>query len=236
MSEVSNLIFHKKEHWLSSPFGYRKPLDTAAGQTGSFHCGADYATDRKKLAQYAIGNGTVLSCGVDRAYGNAKYVWVSYPALGVKMLHYHLSRIRVKAGQTVDKNTVLGNTGKTGFATGIHLHLGIKSLSGGDWLDPEKWSSEKFLPKKAEAPKKYLPGDYKVVDAAVLNVRRGAGLEFSKVTFDEMTSDARRKIKKLSGKKVDGYVRGVLFTALETKGDWGRTPSGWVNLSFCERV
>ena len=51
-----------------------------------------------------------------------------------------------------------------------------------------------------------------------------------------MTADAQKKIKILAGKRVDGYVRGVTFTALETNGDWGRTPSGWVNLTFCERV
>ena len=233
MSEVSKLIFHGREHWLSSAFGYRSTIETPGGKTASFHSGADYATNRKKLAQYAIENGTVLSCGRDRAYGNAKYVWVAYPRLGVKMLHYHLSRISVKPGQRVNEKTVLGYTGMTGFATGIHLHLGIKSLSGGGWLDPEKWSRESFRPQEEKA---FYPGDYRVSKAGVLNVRKGAGTEFARVGFSEMTADAQKKIKILAGKRVDGYVRGVTFTALETNGDWGRTPSGWVNLTFCEKV
>ena len=56
MSEVSKLIFHGREHWLSSAFGYRSTIETPGGKTASFHSGADYATNRKKLAQCAIEN------------------------------------------------------------------------------------------------------------------------------------------------------------------------------------
>ena len=59
-------------------------------------------------------------------------------------------------------------------ATGIHLHLGLKKLSGGDWLDPEKWSGESFKPKDSSAAEKYSPGNYRVSKADVLNVRKGA--------------------------------------------------------------
>ncbi len=235
MSELSDLIFHEKSNYISSPFGPRKSINTAAGKTSSFHNGVDYATYNAKLAQYPVTDGVVLSCGTDWAYGGAKYVWVSYPDIGVKMLHYHLDSICVKKGQAVNKNTVLGYTGKTGRATGIHLHLGLKLLSGGGYIDPEKWFTD-YL-KKTETAKtaaKYIPGNYKVTKASVLNVRAGSGTKYKKLKFSQLTADAQKKTMKLTGKKVNGYAKGMTFTVLETAENWGRTPSGWVCLDYCE--
>lgn len=235
MSELSNLIFHEKKHYLSSPYGPRKSMNTSKGKTSSFHDGVDYATYSVKLPQYPVTDGVVLSCGTDWAYGGAKYVWVSYPDIGVKMLHYHLDSISVKKGQAVNKNTVLGYTGKTGRATGIHLHLGLKLLSGGGYIDPEKWFTD-YL-KKTETAKtaaKYIPGNYKVTKASVLNVRAGSGTKYKKLKFSQLTADAQKKTMKLTGKKVNGYAKGMTFTVLETAENWGRTPSGWVCLDYCE--
>lgn len=234
MSELSKKIFHEREHFLSSPFGKRSVIETANGKTSSFHSGADYATFGKKLLQYAVAKGTVLSCGVDYAYGGAKYVWVLYPTLGVKMLHYHLDNIKVKPNQSVKRKTPLGRTGQTGLATGIHLHLGIKSLSGGDWIDPEEWSEKHFS--GGGKAVSYKTGDYKVTKAILLNVRTGAGMGFKKLSFNELSEDARKKILLLSGKKANGYVKNLVFTVFEVKGSWGRTPSGWVCLDYCEVI
>ena len=189
MSVVSNLIFHNASHYVTSKFGYRDSISTSAGKTNPFHSGTDYGTNGKKIAQYAIEDGEILTA--TKAADGALYVWVKYPRLGVKMLHYHLDSIKVKAGQKVDKNTLLGYTGKTGKATGIHLHLGIKKLSGGDYIDPEKCAKNEYTapPKKTtttstattnktatEAAKSMLgtlAGTYKTT--ANLNVRDGAG-------------------------------------------------------------
>ena len=230
MSKLSNLIFHKADHYITSPFGYRKSFSTSAGATGSFHSGVDYGTNGKKIPQYAIADGYVLSCGTDYAYGGAKYVWVAYPSLGVKMLHYHLDSIKVKAGQKVTAKTVLGNTGMSGRATGIHLHLGLKKLSGGDYIDPEKWSKEVF------ESTGYSVGNYRVT-TEVLNVRKGAGTKYAKKTFAQLTKDAQKKIVALSGEKCNGYVKGLTCTVSKIKNtNWGKTPSGWICLDYCERI
>ena len=231
---LSELIFHNKEAYITSPFGYRKSFGTSAGATSSFHNGVDYGTNCKKIPQYAIEDGYIYSCGCDYAYGGAKFVWVVYPRLGVKMLHYHLDAIKVKAGQAVTSKTKLGTTGMSGRATGIHLHLGLKKLSGGDYIDPEKWFKNEYTAPAAK--KKYTTGNYKVTKATVLNVRKGAGTKYAKKTFSQLTKDAQKKIKKLAGKNVNGYVRGVTFTVLETADNWGRTPSGWVCLDYCEAI
>lgn len=242
MSKLSDLIFNNKEHKVSSPFGPRAVIQTSAGATSSFHNGVDYSTGGKKLTQYAITDGEILSCGIDTAYGNAKFVWVSYPSLGVKMLHYHLDSIKVTKGQKVKKGTALGTTGKTGYATGIHLHLGIKKLSGGDYFDAEKWSKEVYekieeTPKKEEAKPttKQTSKNYKV-NVSLLRVRKGAGTNFDYKKFKELTKDAQNKVKNLNrGLAANGYVKGLTFTAKQLKtvnsAIWAETPSGWVCIS-----
>lgn len=138
MSTISNLIFNGASHYVTSPYGRRNVISTSAGNTSSFHYGTDYGTNNKKIAQYAIEDGSIISCG--RASDGANYIWVKYPRINKKMLHYHLDSISVKTGQTVHKGTLLGYTGMTGKATGIHLHLGIIDLGTGNYLDPEAYA------------------------------------------------------------------------------------------------
>lgn len=223
MSTVSNLIFHNASHYVTSKYGYRYPINTSAGKTNPFHSGTDYGTNGKKIAQYAIEDGSILSCG--KASDGALYVWVSYPRLKVKMLHYHLDSIKVKAGQIVNANTLLGYTGKTGKATGIHLHLGIKRLSGGDYIDPEKWSKNEYT-----APDSFLPkrGYFKKGDVSP-NVGKIA--TFMRKTFPAYTSEkalgntygnnlikAVKEFQKRSGLEPDGYFGELTLAALEKHG------------------
>jgi hypothetical protein len=93
----------------------------------------------------------------------------------------------------------------------------------------------KEKPKAQPTKKGYTTGNYRVT-ADVLNVRKKATTASSKVKFENMSTNAQAKIKKLAGKPVDGYVKGLAFTALEVKGDWGKTPSGWVCLKYCEKI
>lgn len=241
MSTVSKLIFKTGEHYITSPFGYR----TLNG-TKSMHNGVDYGTHGKKIAQYAIEDGEIISAGMDDAKHNyGLYVWVKYPRLGVKMLHYHLDKICVKAGQKVNSDTILGYTGTTGNSTGVHLHLGVKRLSGGDYIDPEKWSKDEYkAPQKqtttASAPTKYKIGSYKV-KTDLLHVRTGAGITYSKKSFDQLTKSAQSKILSLNhNKKANGYVRDLTFDVSEIKTadgyTWGKTPSGWVALEYCVKI
>lgn len=231
MSELSNLIFHGAAHKLTSPYGKRAVMNLKKGNTSSFHDGVDYGTFLKKIPQYAIEDGVVLSAGEDTPYGGALYVWVQYPRLGVKMLHYHLDRICVKSGQKVTADTVLGYTGMTGKATGIHLHLGLKLLSGGGYIDPEKWFEENYY-------KEFTSGTY-VITASALNVRKGPGTQYAKVAYADFTKSAKSQIKKLKGKdyKKDHFVKGMKVTIKEVNGKWGKCPTGWICLDgYAEKV
>ncbi len=229
MSKISNLIFKGEKHYLTSSYGKRAVISTGSGITSAFHNGTDYGTYSKKLMQYAIEEGTVLSAGV--ASDGAKYVWVSYPRIGKKFLHYHLDSVLVRKGQKVKKGTKLGKTGKTGKATGVHLHLGVKDLKTDTYEDPEAFSL------KYQPPEEYTSGTYKVM-ADVLNVRSGAGKSYAIKKFSSFTENAKKQIKKLSnGKAVNGYVKGVVCTVSRVSNkNWGKTPSGWICLDYCQRV
>lgn len=188
MSTISNLIFNGASHYVTSVFGKRASISTSAGKTSSYHNGTDYGTNGKKIAQYAIEDGYCFNATT--ASDGAKYVWIIYPRIKKAMLHYHLDTISVKKGQTVKKGTKLGTTGKTGKATGIHLHLGIKDLSklidtqiknmtqsilnGISYIDPEKVS---YTAPTATSTYKSFTG----YTTANLNVRSGAGTTYSKL-------------------------------------------------------
>ena len=61
----------------------------------------------------------------------------------------------------------------------------------------------------------YSLGLYQVNTRSGLNVRAGAGTNY--------------RIKKV-------YSNGTRFDTYEIKGDWARTPSGWVNLNYCKLI
>ena len=241
MSVVSDLIFHNEKHYVTSKFGKRSVLQTSNGKTSPTHNGTDYGTNGKKIPQYAIEDGEVLTA--TKAADGALYVWVKYPRLGVKLLHYHLDSIKVKVGQKVDKNTLLGYTGKTGKATGIHLHLGVKKLSGGGYIDPEKWAKEEYTspPKKTTATstakkESFLParGYFKKGDKGK-NVEKinkfyhdvfpgyAKTLKRNKdnllgENFGENTEAWTKEFLRRSKLKVDGYFGPLTLAALEKHG------------------
>ena len=68
--------------------------------------------------------------------------------LGVFSMYGHLSQIAVKAGDQVEKGTVLGKTGTTGLAGGDHLHFGV-ALQG-EFVDPIEWWDAHWLKDQVE--------------------------------------------------------------------------------------
>lgn len=227
MSKISNIIFNGKEHYITSAYGRRPVINTSAGSSASFHYGTDYGTNGKKLAQYAIENGSVLSCG--RASDGANYVWVKYPRINKKFLHYHLDSISVRAGQSVKKGTLLGYTGKTGKATGIHLHLAVKDLTTDNYEDPEKLAQS--------YREEYATGYYRVT-ANLLRVRKGASTSYDYLKFSQLSKNAQEQVRKLNkGNGADGLVEGCECTVSQIKNNnWGKIPSGWICLDYCRRM
>lgn len=72
-------------------------------------------------------------------YVRIKHKWGS-------SVYLHLSKVKVKNGERVEKHKVIGYSGQTGFVTGPHLHFGMR-ISGitnqgfKDYVDPQKYAS-----------------------------------------------------------------------------------------------
>jgi len=87
-----------------------------------FHPGIDLAA-AKGSPVYPIMDGVVVY--VDRGrFGYGNQVIIDHGS-GFKSLYAHFAKIEAKVGEKVDKNSILGLVGSTGWSTGPHLHLQI---------------------------------------------------------------------------------------------------------------
>ena len=97
---------------------------------GYTHYGVDMTDkDRKDYTIYASGKGEVYQTGWHKAGGNVVviiYRDCELPIGGTRdivLRYYHLKAIKVRKGQKVNKDTVIGLYGNTGASSGAHLHL-----------------------------------------------------------------------------------------------------------------
>ena len=100
---------------------------------GYVHYGVDWTDQlRADTRLWGSGNGEVVAAGFDGAafgnvvvciYRNCELITGKVADLTVRMAH--LASIRVKKGDKVTKDTVLGHYGNTGNSTGAHLHLEV---------------------------------------------------------------------------------------------------------------
>ena len=72
---------------------------------------------------FATGDGVVTYAGWQRGYGNLIKI---QHELGTETRYGHLSKIRVKVGQKVSRNSLIGDMGNTGRSTGPHLHYEVR--------------------------------------------------------------------------------------------------------------
>jgi len=112
--------------YLSSPFGIRlspfsRRNESDDGLLG-FHSGIDITNSENTPIQ-ATADGEVVEAGWMDRYGNG--VMLSHsPQL--ETLYGHMARVRVKTGQKVSRGDILGDMGRTGNATGVHLHYEVR--------------------------------------------------------------------------------------------------------------
>lgn len=98
------------------------------------HRGVDYAAPIGTKVR-TIGDGTIDFIGYQRGYGNVVIVKHDDER---KTLYAHLNRFAPKlvAGDRVERGQKIGEVGKTGWATGPHLHF--EFLLNGEQVDPQR--------------------------------------------------------------------------------------------------
>ncbi len=101
--------------------GYGLRIDPIYG-TPKMHKGLDF-TAPQGTPIYATGNGRVTDASFDQGgYGNHVIINNGY---GYQTLFGHMSKIKVKEGQTVKRGEVIGWVGSTGKSTGPHCHYEV---------------------------------------------------------------------------------------------------------------
>ena len=103
---------------LTSPFGNR---NTGIAGASTYHQGVDLAAPQGTPI-YASRGGTVTGA----TYGSAAgyYVRINHGD-GFSSIYMHMEYYCVSVGQTVSQGQVIGYVGKSGVASGYHLHFGI---------------------------------------------------------------------------------------------------------------
>ena len=101
---------------VTSDFGWRRRK-----RYKEFHAGIDIAAPTGTPI-VATADGIVIFSGYVRGYG---YVVVIYHGYGYTTVYAHMSGREVSAGEVVAKGKVIGYVGRTGRATGPHLHYEV---------------------------------------------------------------------------------------------------------------
>ncbi len=121
---------------LAGRFGLRRFFN---GEPRSPHAGLDVAVASGTPVK-ASTQGQVLAIG--DYFFNGKTVFIDH-GNGLITMYCHLERIDVQTGESVSKGQLLGLSGKTGRATGPHLHWSV--VLNGAMVDPELFIPAKDL-------------------------------------------------------------------------------------------
>jgi murein DD-endopeptidase MepM/ murein hydrolase activator NlpD len=115
---------------ITSLFGFRP---NPFGWGYEFHEGMDFVAAYGSPI-YVTADGMVEKAEWEPGYGN--YVVVNH-SYGYQTLYAHLSEIKVKAGQRIDRHQIVGYLGNTGRSSGPHLHYTV--FQNEQAVDPKKY-------------------------------------------------------------------------------------------------
>lgn len=150
---VKNKVLSGSVHRMTSDYGKRyingKPEN---------HIGVDLVGKNGADWVCAIASGTVVDLRTnikgtvsDGSNSEGNYVLIDHGNEKITAyFHLEYGTIRVKLGEYVKRGQIIGRTGKTGNATGVHLHFGVGS---------------KKIPRVWEDPKPYLEGKKRIGDS-----------------------------------------------------------------------
>ena len=137
------------------------------------HRGIDYAA-KPGTPVVAAGNGTVTHSTYNKYNGN--YVFIQH-GNGIVTKYLHFTKRKVKKGQRVKQNQIIGTVGSTGLASGPHLHY--EFLLHGVHRNPRTVKLPDAKPINAKFKKEFL----------ALSAKRVKLLEGSKNALNSVTGN-----------------------------------------------
>lgn len=112
-------------------FGYTS-FAAAGGYNGSGHNGVDFRADIGTPV-FAADAGTIEATGDTdigcRGASYGKWILIRHNN-NLSTLYAHLSQVNVSSGEQVSRGYRIALSGKTGYATGPHLHFGLFATAG----------------------------------------------------------------------------------------------------------
>lgn len=214
---------------VTSPYGNRQYYYNGK-LVKDFHTGIDLVPSNCKGTEeiLAFEDGTVTSVSTTgKQNGKACFVRIKH-SNEIYTLYYHLksNSIVVKKGDNVKKGQKIGIIGKTGIATGIHLHFQIDNGNGDYTINPYDYL---FNGKELIKKDNYPLGNYKTLGN--MNVRAGAGLTYRIKKVKELTTDGKKNATSKDPNANAVYKEGTIFTAkkiINQNGIWALSPSGYI--------
>ncbi len=104
---------------LSSNFGLRRIIN---GEPRNSHNGIDFAAP-EGASVYAPNHGKAVF--IDELFFSGKSLIIDH-GFGLFTMYFHLSEILVNDGEEIKKGQLIAKVGKSGRATGPHLHWGMR--------------------------------------------------------------------------------------------------------------
>lgn len=138
--------------YVTSNYGWRYAIYSGGRLISStgMHEGIDLSNGLgRNNPIYSVANGKVVATWYDQWGGNQITIHHKINGTTYSSSYAHLSKILVKKGDIVTKDTVIGMMGDTGSATGPHLHLAISTgLRFTDYTGYNAYVSRTIDPRK----------------------------------------------------------------------------------------
>lgn len=130
-----------------------------------------------------------------------------------RLISHNDARMRFGGTDHTDPLSYFASYGKSWnmFKSEVAAYMGTGQTGG----TVEQGTTETQAPSSYNGSKSYSIGSTYTVTASALHVRSGASVNYGIVRT---------------------YLHGLRFTLLETKGNWGRTPSGWVCMDYATKA
>lgn len=189
---------------ISSPFGPRAPILTAAGWTGDFHSGIDIPAPAGTLV-LAPGDCVVTYQLTDPVrYGNMVFVRFA-DGTGASFLHLEAGKAMAGRGMKLRRGDILGFVGTTGMSTGNHLHYsrvktmpdGVSYFDRSYFIDPFTGFVPKLSVVEPEPPEPVDPAERFRREALALNTFVSHLRQYP-VSYDAALAAIQREVSELA--------------------------------------